>query len=74
MSLLYTVEVNDQQNEKLAGQEGQQYRSPAQNLERALALIAILLGAPQSPADPPERQWRRPIAGGIRSVTLRRAG
>ncbi len=74
MSALYTVDVSDQKNKKLAGEEGQQYSSPAHDLEHALALIAILLGASQSPADPPERQWRRPIAGGIRSVTLRRAG
>lgn len=72
---LYVVHVCDQTTAALTGHEGHEYSSPPQERERAIALLEVLLGRPErvKGEGEAERQWRRPIAGGQRSVTLRRA-
>ena len=71
---LFVVHVLDVQEKKLAGHDGGQYQSPAQDRERALALVARLLGRPLPPNGTPEQEWCVALAGGTRSITLRRAG
>ena len=43
---LFVVHVRDEQNDVLAGHDGGEYRSPPQERELALELVARLLGRP----------------------------
>lgn len=65
----YVIEVVDRQVPALVGSAGCAYTSPPQSLEDALRLVRILLGLPRLPVG---ERWCRPIAGGQRTVTLRR--
>jgi hypothetical protein len=68
----FVVEVLETVTEALIEHEGQAYVSPPQNREQALELVAVLLGHPTSANGGAEQLWRRAIAGGQRSVKLRR--
>jgi hypothetical protein len=46
--------------------------SPPQDREQALELVELLLGHPTSANGSTEQLWRQAIAGGQRSVKLRR--
>ena len=70
---LWVVEVQDSIAAALAEHEGGLYVSPPQDREQALELVALLVGRPQSANGEPEPRWRYAIAGGQRSVRLRRA-
>ena len=65
---LVVVLVVDETNPTLTGRTPLQYTSPAQPREHALALVELLLGHPPT-AD--TGQWRSPLAGGRRTITLR---
>ena len=64
---LVVVQVVDETNQTLTGRNGVQYTSPPQPREHALALVELLLGHPPATND---RQWRSPLAGGRRTITL----
>ena len=66
-------EVQEQRTAALAGHEGGEYQSPPQEREQALQLVELVLGQKVTVNGERERCWRQPIAGGQRSVTLRRA-
>jgi hypothetical protein len=68
----FVVEVRENVTEALIEHEGQTYVSPPQNREQALELVALLLGHPTSVNGAAEQLWRHAIAGGQRSVKLRR--
>jgi hypothetical protein len=68
----FVVEVRENVAEALIEHEGQAYVSPPQDRERALELVALLLGHPTSVDGAAEQLWRQAIAGGQRSVKLRR--
>jgi hypothetical protein len=68
----FVVEVRESVTEALIEHEGQMYVSPPQDREQALELVALLLGHPASPNGGVEQLWRQAIAGGQRSVKLRR--
>jgi hypothetical protein len=68
----FVVEVRENVTEALTEHEGHVYLSPPQDRERALELVALLLGHPTSVNGGAEQRWRQAIAGGQRSVTLRR--
>ena len=68
---LVVVQVVDETNQTLTGRNAVQYTSPPQPREHALALVALLLG--HSPASD-DRQWRSPLAGGRRTITLQEEG
>jgi hypothetical protein len=65
---LYVVLVDDRVNGPLTGRSDRTYRSPAQPLEDARCLAALLLDrGGELVGDGP---WRRPLAGGQRHVTI----
>jgi hypothetical protein len=68
----FVVEVRENVTVALIEHEGRVYVSPPQNREQALELIAVLLGHPTSVNGCAEQLWRQAIAGGQRSVKLRR--
>jgi hypothetical protein len=68
----FVVEVQENVTEALIEHEGQTYVSPPQDRGRALELVALLLGHPTSANGGAEQLWRQAIAGGQRSVKLRR--
>ena len=68
---LYVVEVEDRLSTALSRRAGHRYSSPAQSLERARELAALLLDCEEPPEG--EGPWRRPLAGGQRLVWLVRA-
>ena len=70
---LCVVHVRDDINTTLAGHGGREYASPPQPRPDALALVALLLGAPTSPAPADQTTWTRSPAGGRRTITLARA-
>ena len=69
----FVVEVRENVTEALIEHEGQEYVSPPQDREQALELVALLLGHPPSTNAGAEQLWRGAIAGGQRSVKVRRA-
>jgi len=68
----FVVEVRENVTEALIEHEGRVYVSPPQNREQALELISVLLGHPTSVNGRADQLWRQAIAGGQRSVKLRR--
>jgi hypothetical protein len=68
----FVVEVRETIVEALTGHAGYLYVSPPQDREQALDLIAILLGHAEAANGASEQLWRQAIAGGQRSVKLRR--
>lgn len=70
---LFVVHVREQRSEALAGHEGREYTSPPQERAQALELVELVLGQTVTVNGERERCWRRPVAGGQRSITLRRA-
>jgi hypothetical protein len=68
----FVVEVRENVTEALIDHEGQVYVSPLQDREQALELVALLLGHPATVNGGGERLWHQAIAGGQRSVKLRR--
>ena len=69
---LFVVEVREHRTLALAGREGGEYRSPPQRREQALDLVEVVLGQKVTVNGEREHSWRQPVAGGQRSVTLRR--
>jgi hypothetical protein len=70
---LAVVSVTDEINDTLAGHHGARYISPPQPLKHARTLACLLLGQPHldtDDQDEPVVRWRRPIAGGQRTVTI----
>jgi hypothetical protein len=67
---LFVVCVRDDINAALAGHDGHSYTSPPQPRPDALALVALLLDRPTSPATATETTWTRSLAGGRRTITL----
>jgi hypothetical protein len=65
---LYVVLVDDRVNGPLTGRPDRTYRSPAQPLEDARCLAALLLDRGGELEG--EGPWRRPLAGGQRRVTI----
>jgi hypothetical protein len=65
---LYRVVVDDRVSGQLTGRLQRSYRSPAQPLDDARCLAALLLdrGGELDGAGP----WRRPLAGGQRYVAI----
>ena len=68
---LYVVEVFERLSTALSRRTGAAYTSPPQTLEDARRLAALLLDAAEAPEG--LGPWRRPLAGGHRSVRLIRA-
>ncbi len=68
---LVVVRVIDETNQTLTGRNGVQYTSPPQPREQALALVELLLDHPPAQNT---GQWRSPIAGGRRTITLQPEG
>lgn len=68
---LYVVVAEDRVSGPLTGRGPREYRSPAQPLENARRLAALLLdrGADVEGDGP----WRRPLPGGQRHVAIRPA-
>ncbi len=65
---LYVVVVEDRVSGPLTGRAPRRYRSPAQNLEDARCLAALVLDRGSDPdGDGP---WRRPLPGGQRHVEI----
>jgi hypothetical protein len=65
---LYRVVVDDRVSGPLTGRTARAYRSPAQPLEEARLLAALLLDrGGELEGDGP---WRRPLAGGQRHVAI----
>jgi hypothetical protein len=69
---LFVVEVQEQRTEALAGRDGGHYLSPPQVREQAIELVELVLGQKVTVNGERERCWRQAVAGGQRSVTLRR--
>lgn len=68
---LYVVTVEDRVSGPLTDRSQRDYRSPAQPIEDARRLAALLLDrATDVEGDGP---WRRPLPGGQRHVAIRRA-
>ncbi len=65
---LYLVVVDDQVNGPLTGRPARTYRSPAQSLDDARCLAALLLDRGDDLRG--EGPWRRPLAGGRRHVAI----
>ena len=68
----FVVEVRENVTEALIEHRGRVYVSPPQDREQARELVALLLGHPTSMNGGVEQLWRQAIAGGQRSVKLRR--
>jgi len=65
---LYLVVVDDRVSGPLTGRPARSYRSPAQPLDDARCLAALLLDrGSELEGDGP---WRRPLAGGQRHVAI----
>jgi hypothetical protein len=65
---LYLVVVDDRVSGQLTSRMERSYRSPAQPLEEARCLAALLLDrGGDLDGDGP---WRRPLAGGLRHVAI----
>jgi hypothetical protein len=65
---LYRVVVDDRVSGQLTGRSERTYRSPAQPLDDARLLAALLLDrGGELDGDGP---WRRPLAGGQRHVAI----
>lgn len=65
---LYLVVVDDRVSGPLTGRPARSYRSPAQALDDARRLAALLLDrGGELDGDGP---WRRPLAGGQRHVAI----
>lgn len=71
---LFVVELREDITEALIGHDGLAYVSPPQTRQQALELVAVLLGHRTKVNGEREHMWRHAIAGGQRSVTLRRIG
>jgi hypothetical protein len=65
---LYVVVVDDRVSGPLTGRPPRRYRSPAQPLEDARCLAALLLD--RSDAVDGDGPWRRPLPGGQRHVAI----
>ncbi len=63
------VHVEETITPALAGHDGCTYASPPLPRAEALALVRVLIGHDGPSAQ--ERCWRRPIAGGQRTVSIR---
>jgi len=70
---LFVVHVREQRERTLVGHDGREYESPPQQREQALRLIELMLGRDVAAGGEREHCWREPVAGGQRSITLRRA-
>ena len=71
---LFVVHVREQRTQALAGRGGREYVSPPQDRAQALQLVElVLVGQAVAVNGERERCWRQPVAGGQRSVKLRRA-
>jgi hypothetical protein len=68
---LYLVVVDDRVSGPLTGRPARSYRSPAQTLESARCLAALLLDRGDDLAG--DGPWRRPLPGGQRHVAIVRA-
>ncbi|HYB28314.1 MAG TPA: hypothetical protein VEF89_17000 [Solirubrobacteraceae bacterium] len=68
----FVVEVQETVTEALIEYEGHVCVSPPQYRQQTLELVAVLVGQPVSANRGTERVWRQAIAGGQRSVQLRR--
>ena len=68
---LYLVVVDDRVSAPLSGRAERFYRSPAQTLEAARCLAALLLDRGDELAG--DGPWRRPLPGGQRHVSIVRA-
>jgi hypothetical protein len=68
----FVVEVREDVTEALIEHEGHVYVSPPQDREQAVELVALLLGHPMSVNSGAEQLWLVAIAGGQRTVKLRR--
>jgi len=68
---LYLVVVDDRVSGPLTGRPARSYRSPAQTLESARCLAALLLDRGDELDG--EGPWRRPLPGGQRHVAIVRA-
>ena len=64
----YVVEVEDRLSAALSRRNGGDYASPPQSLEDARRLAALLLDTEDLPEG--DGPWRRPLAGGLRTVRL----
>jgi hypothetical protein len=64
----FVVEVEDRISTALSRRNGTTYVSPPQSLEDARRLAGLLLDTEELPEG--EGPWRRPLAGGIRLVSL----
>ena len=71
-SELFVVEVHESRNQVLAEHEGVDYLSPPQERAQALHLVELVLGQKVTVNGERELCWRQAVAGGQRSVTLRR--
>jgi hypothetical protein len=65
---LYLVVVDDRVSGPLTGRPARTYRSPAQTLDDARCLAALLLDRGGELEG--EGPWRRPLAGGQRHVAI----
>ena len=64
----YVVEVEDRLSAALSRRSGGGYASPPQSLDDARRLASLLLDTEHVPdGDGP---WKRPLAGGLRTVRL----
>jgi hypothetical protein len=63
--------VRDAIDPTLTGRPGATYESPPQSREQAMALVGLLLGR-QSEQPGEQSRWKAAIAGGRRTVTLKR--
>ena len=68
----FVVEVRENVTEALIEHQGHVYVSPPQDRDQCLELVAVLVGQPTSANGGSEQVWRQAIAGGQRSVKLRR--
>ena len=71
---LFVVHVRERRAQALVGHEGREYESPPQQGEQALRLVELMLGHDVAVNGEREHCWREPVAGGQRSITLRRVG
>jgi hypothetical protein len=67
---LVVVHVMDAIRTTLAGHDGVEYQSPPLARAEALDLVRVLVGDEPALLNATEPRWRRPIAGGQRTVTL----
>jgi hypothetical protein len=69
---LFVVQVHESRNTALTEHDGVDYLSPPQERTQALQLVEVVLGQKVTVNGERERCWRQAVAGGQRSVTLRR--